>query len=157
MDEIKDLLGEADKQDDVSARAYSKLMAQMTEVERDKNLKGFEATAVKCLCEPIGRMLMKFCYQNEEFALAVERNEGSLLDLLRGIVKMSTKDKPMVSDVEAYAKAVKFYLPAGEIICSFRVNLPEERDDDLLDLESVTAKPEQNSAIILDVFGVEDL
>jgi hypothetical protein len=70
---------------------------------------------------------------------------------------MSTRDKPMISDVEAYAKAVKFYLPAGEIVCSFRVNLPEERDDDLLDLEVVSPVPEQSSAIILDVFDVGEI
>ena len=141
----------------ICERAAEKVAAEMEAVKSDKSLKGFEATAVKCLCDPIGKMIMKFCYQNEEFALAVERYERPLIESLREIVKMSTRDKPMVSDVEAYAKAVKFYLPAGEIICSFRVNLPEERDDDLLDLESVTAEPKQNSAIILDVFGVEDL
>ena len=136
-------------------RASEKLIAQMKAVETDKSLKGFEATAVKYLCEPIGRMLMKFCYQNEEFAQAVERFDRPLIDLLREIANMSTRDKPGVSDVEAYAKAVKFYLPAGEVICSFRVNLPEERDDDLFDLES--AVPEaQSSAIILDLFATEE-
>jgi hypothetical protein len=58
--------------------------------------------------------------------------------------------------VEAYAKAVKFYLPAGEIICSFRVNLPEERDEDLIDLESVAVPDVSSSAIILDIFGTEE-
>lgn len=140
----------------VSERAAEKLAAQMEAVRQDKSLKNFEATAVKCLCEPIGKMLTRFCYQNEEFALAVERSDGTMLDMLRGIVKMSTRDKPMVSDVEAYAKAVKFYLPAGEVICSFRVNLPEERDDDLLDLENVTV-PEQSSAIILDLFDTGEV
>lgn len=137
-------------------RASEKLMAQMKAVETDKSLKGFEATAVKYLCEPIGRMLMKFCYQNEEFAQAVERFDRPLIDLLREIAKMSTRDKPGVSDVEAYAKAVKFYLPAGEVICSFRVNLPEERDDDLFDLESAAVPEAQSSAIILDLFATEE-
>ena len=137
-------------------RAAEKLTQQMKAVSEDKSLKGFEATAVKYLCDPIGKMLMKFCYQNEEFAQAVERFDKPLIDLLREIAKMSTRDKPGVSDVEAYAKAVKFYLPAGEVICSFRVNLPEERDDDLFDLESTAVPEAQSSAIILDVFGVED-
>ena len=141
----------------VCERAAQKIAAEIEAVKSDKGLKGFEATAVKCLCDPIGKMIMKFCYQNEEFALAVERCERPLIESLREIVKMSTRDKPMISDVEAYAKAVKFYLPAGEIICSFRVNLPEERDDDLLDLESIGAAPQQNEAIILDVFGVGEI
>lgn len=141
----------------ICERAAEKVAAEMEAVKSDKGLKGFEATAVKCLCDPIGKMIMKFCYQNEEFALAVERCERPLIESLREIVKMSTRDKPMVSDVEAYAKAVKFYLPAGEIICSFRVNLPEERDDDLLDLEAVMPVPEQSSAIILDVFDVGEI
>lgn len=137
-------------------RAAEKLTQQMKAVSEDKSLKGFEATAVKYLCEPIGKMLMKFCYQNEEFAQAVERFDKPLIDLLREITKMSTRDKPGVSDIEAYAKAVKFYLPAGEVICSFRVNLPEERDDDLFDLESADVSEAQSSAIILDVFGTEE-
>lgn len=138
----------------VQERAAEKVNAEMEAVKQDKGLKGFEATAVKYLCEPIGKMIMKFCYQSEEFALAVERCDRPLIESLREIVKMSTRDKPGVSDVEAYAKAVKFYLPAGEVICSFRVNLPEERDDDLLDLEAVAVPEAQSSAIILDVFGV---
>ena len=141
----------------ICERAAEKVAAEIEAVKSDKGLKGFEATAVKCLCDPIGKMIMKFCYQNEEFALAVERCERPLIESLREIVKMSTRDKPMISDVEAYAKAVKFYLPAGEIICSFRVNLPEERDDDLLDLEAVMPVPEQSSAIILDVFDVGEI
>lgn len=140
----------------ISERAVEKLSAEMEAVKQDKNLKGFEATAVKCLCEPIGMMLMKFCYQNEEFAQAVERFDRSLIELLKEIVKMSTKDKPMVSDVEAYAKAVKFYLPAGEIACSFKINLPEERDNDLIDLEAAAA-PTHSDNIILDVFGVGEI
>lgn len=139
----------------VCDRAAEKLAAEMEAVKQDKGLKGFEATAVKYLCEPIGKMIMKFCYQNEEFALAVERCERPFVEALKEITKMSTKDKPGVSDVEAYAKAVKFYLPAGEIICSFRVNLPEERDEDLIDLESVAVPDVSSSAIILDIFGTE--
>lgn len=140
----------------VCDRAAEKLAAEMEAVKQDKGLKGFEATAVKYLCEPIGKMIMKFCYQNEEFALAVERCERPFVEALKEITKMSTKDKPGVSDVEAYAKAVKFYLPAGEIICSFRVNLPEERDEDLIDLESVAVPDVSSSAIILDIFGTEE-
>lgn len=140
----------------VSDIASEKLRGQMDAVNQDKSLKGFEATMIKYLCGPIGNMLIKFCYQNEEFARAIERFDKPLIDLLKDIAKMSTREKPGVSDVEAYAKAVKFYLPAAEVICSFRVNLPEERDDDLLDLESF-AEPQQSSAIILDVFGTEDL
>lgn len=136
-------------------RAADKLREQKEAAKTDKGLKGFEATMVKYLCDPIGNMLIKFCYQNEEFAQAVERFERPIIELLKEICKMSSKDKPGVSDVEAYAKAVKFYLPAAEVICSFRVNLPEERDDDLIDLEAV-AVSEQSSAMILDVFGVED-
>lgn len=140
---------------DICTRAADKLREQMEAAKQDKGLKGFEATMVKYLCEPIGNILIKFCYQNEEFAQAVERFDKPFVDLLKEICKMSSREKPGVSDVEAYAKAVKFYLPAAEVICSFRVNLPEERDDDLLDLEAV-AVPEQSSAMILDVFGVED-
>ena len=142
---------------DIGTMAAEKLAAQIEDAKGNKSLKGFEATAIKYLAEPIGNMLIKFCYQNEEFAQAVERFDKPLIDLLHEICKMSTKDKPGISDVEAYAKAVKFYLPAAEVICSFRVNLPEERDDDLLDLESFAAPEEHTGAIILDLFGTGEV
>lgn len=141
----------------ICEKAAGKISLEMLDACKDTTLKGFEATAVKYLCEPIGKMTMKFCYQNEEFALAVERCDRPFIELLKEIVKMSTRDKPGVSDVEAYAKAVKFYLPAGEVICSFRVNLPDERDNDLLDLESFEPQDESGGAIILDLFGTGEL
>ena len=98
----------------ISDIASEKLRGQMDAVNQDKSLKGFEATMIKYLCGPIGNMLIKFCYQDEEFARAIERFDKPLIDLLKDIAKMSTREKPGVSDVEAYAKAVKFYLPAAE-------------------------------------------
>ena len=38
----------------VCDRAAAKLAAEMEAAKQDKGLKGFEATAVKYLCEPIG-------------------------------------------------------------------------------------------------------
>lgn len=143
------------QENSVSERAAEKLAAEMEAVKKDTQSKGFESTAIKYLSEPVGRMMMKFCYQNEEFALAVERCERPFIELLRGIVKLSGRDKPGISDVEAYAQAVKFYLPAGEVSCSFRVSLPEERDDDLIDLEAEIPS-ESGGAIILDLFGAEE-
>ena len=141
----------------IGDRAAEKLAAEMAAVQANKDLKGFEANIVKYLCKPIGDMLTRFCFQNEKFAQAVERFDKPLIDLLREIAKMSTRDKPGVSDVEAYVKAVKFYLPAAEVICSFRVNLPDERDNDLLDLEAFAEPQEQSSAIILDLFGTGEI
>ena len=108
----------------------------------------------KVLAEEIGKMLTRFCYQNEEFAQAVDRCDKTLTDIVEGITS-TTSGKAALSDVEAYAAAVKYYLPAAQVIVSFRVNLPDEFDDDLLVLED-DANSAESQAIILDLFNTEE-
>ncbi len=108
----------------------------------------------KLLAEEIGKMLIRFCYQNEEFALAVQRCDKTLIDIVEDITKTS-QGKAALSDVEAYAAAVKHYLPAAQVVVSFRVNLPEEIDSDLIELEE-GAGDAGTSAMILDLFGTEE-
>lgn len=108
----------------------------------------------KILAEEIGKMLTRFCYQNEEFALAVQRCDKTLVDIVEDITK-TTSNKAALSDVEAYAAAVKHYLPAAQVVVSFRINLPDELDDDLMELEEGVGDA-GTSAMILDLFGAEE-
>ena len=108
----------------------------------------------KILAEEIGKMLTRFCYQNEEFALAVQRCDKTLVDIVEDITK-TTSNKAALSDVEAYAAAVKHYLPAAQVVVSFRINLPDELDDDLIELEEGVGDA-GTSAMILDLFGAEE-
>lgn len=111
----------------------------------------------KIMIDDLSRMLTKFCYQSEEFAEAVEKSDRTLLSIVEDIMKLVSPTNPGISDVTAYMTAVKAYLSEAEVICSFRINIHKEQDDDLLDLESF-AQPEeaQSGAIILDLFTSED-
>ena len=138
--------------------AADKIMMQVPEC-RDK-LQKEKATGIAAakkamklmLVEEIGKMIAKFCYQNEDFAAAVEKCDKELSAVVDEIINGVDQSKPSLSDVEAYMKAVKAYLPEAEVICSFRINIHKEFDDDLLDLESFAA-PQTGGAIILDLFG----
>ncbi len=111
----------------------------------------------KIMIDDLCRMLTKFCYQNEEFAEAVEKSDRTLLSIVEDIMKLVSPTNPGITDVTAYMTAVKAYLSEAEVICSFRINIHKEQDDDLLDLESFAQPAEaQSGAIILDLFTSED-
>ena len=134
----------------VSDEAAAKLEAELAEAL--SAYKGADTViAIKrALAPAIARMLTKFAYQDEEFATAVARG-GTLLDNVNAIAKDITRDKPALSDVDAYIKAVKFYLPAAEVTVSFRVAMPNELDADLGDINAA----DESHAIILDLFDSE--
>lgn len=130
----------------------------------DKAFKGSTVSLLikRSLAPSVAGMLMKFCYQNEEFAQAVGRCEKTVIDLINELSKKVTRDNPSLSDVEAYAAAVKFYLPAAQVTVSFRILLPEERDDDLifLNMEAEQTTDDGSSAeqeaLILDLFNTDE-
>lgn len=109
----------------------------------------------KYLTEPVGNMLIRFCYQDREVAQAVIRSEKTLTDIISAITKDLSRSNPALSDVEAYAAAVKEYLPAAQVTVNFRVLLPNEFDDDL-SLINDTPREEKKKAIILDLFSTEE-
>lgn len=109
----------------------------------------------RALVVPICKMLTKFCYQNEEFAQAVMRCDKELMDNVSELVKDVTRSNPSISDVEAYLRAVRFYLPAAEVTVSFRILLPNEYDDDLLDL-GAEPRDDSGQAIILDLLDTRE-
>ena len=106
------------------------------------------------LIDEVSRMLIRFCYQSEEFAGEVLQCERSLSDAVDALMKSIGPDKPQLSDVEAYAAAVQFYIPSAQVTVSFRLNIPTELDEDLAELNDIE---EENHAIILDLFGTEEL
>lgn len=130
-------------------RAADKLHREAEAVSKMKG-SGYPASIMREIAGPICSMLVRFCYQEETFADAVLGKDEKLMDCISGIVKLSTREKPVVSDLEAYKEAVRFYLPDGKVTMSCRVVIPVERDDDLLDLG--TCDEEQSGeAIILEL------
>lgn len=121
------------------------------EAEAVSKLKGteFKQIALRTLAGPICSMLVKFCYQEELFAEAITKTDKKLFDCLSAILKLETKEKPLISDLDACAEAVRFYIPEGKVTMSCRVVIPVERDDDLLDLGTLD-DDSQGEAIILD-------
>ncbi|MBP3376219.1 MAG: hypothetical protein J6L83_05600 [Clostridia bacterium] len=148
---------------DIGTLAAEKIAAQMKEAtEKLKGEKGGGVAAARramklVLIEEIGKMISKFCYQNDEFAEAVERYEKTILDVVEEVTKDVDQNNPSLSDVVAYMRAVKCYLSEAEVICSLRINIHKEIDDDLLDLESFAVPDEQSGAIILDLFGTGEV
>ena len=148
---------------DIGTLAAEKIAAQMKEAtEKLKGEKGGGVAAARraiklVLIEEIGKMISKFCYQNDEFAEAVERYDKTILDVVEEVTKDVDQNNPSLSDVVAYMRAVKCYLSEAEVICSFRINIHKEVDDDLLDLDSFAVPDEQSGAIILDLFGTGEV
>ena len=65
------------------------------------------------LIHPIGEMLISFCKQDQRFADAVFEKKETLSDCVKAVANGVTY---MISDVDAYKKAVKFYLPGADIV-----------------------------------------
>lgn len=133
--------------------AAEKLQGAMKQVA-GRNCVDGKAHATKYLCEQIGRMLIKFCYQSEDFAAAVVDRKGDLYACTKEIIDKGW-DKKGVSDVEAYADAVKYYMPGATVRATFRIDAPRETDDDLFFDEPTSTGTDESAhtAIILDLFG----
>lgn len=150
--------------ENVGDRAVEKLTAELKagkeQLSKEKASGGIalaKKEMKKIMVDDLSRMLTKFCYQSEEFAEAVEKSDRTLLSIVEDIMKLVSPTNPGISDVTAYMTAVKAYLSEAEVICSFRINIHKEQDDDLLDLESFAQPAEaQSGAIILDLFTSED-
>lgn len=133
--------------------AAEKLQGEMQQVAGRSCVDG-KSHATKYLCEQIGKMLVKFCYQSEDFAAAVVERKGDLYACTKEIIDKRW-NKMGVSDVEAYADAVKYYMPGATVRATFRIDAPRETDDDLLFDEPPPAGTDEpaHTAIILDLFG----
>ena len=147
---------------DVMTKAVDKLTAELEEIKKIKpnNARDYENVKLTVLGPPVCEMLMRFVYQSELFAEAVADCTKTLIDCLKEAARIITKDNPNVDGTLIYAAAVKFYLPRGEIRCSFRIEVPSEVDDDLFDVNMAASElkaKEKNSAIILDLFDTGEV
>lgn len=93
---------------------------------------GGRGACEKYMAGEICKMLERFCYQSEDFARAVVDRRGTLGECVSGIVGGHWPKG--ISDVEAYAEAVKYYMPGAKVRATFRIDAPVEEDSDLLDL-----------------------
>jgi hypothetical protein len=145
-----------DKNTNVADIAADKLSAEM-QAAKDKfaaTKNSHIAMIQHALTDPVGNMLIRFCYQDTEVAQAVERSEKTLTEVIIAVAKDISRSNVSLADVEAYARAVKEYLPAAQVNVTFRVLLPNELDDDLALVNN--APREKPQAIILDLFGTEE-
>ena len=157
---VKGEIGMENNQVEASLKAADKLLCEIEKAKKCFTTKGTQLTKVKhAMVEPVGKMLIKFCYQNDEFAMAVERCDIELHQVIEKVMENITRESPSISDAEAYALAVKCYLPAAEVSVSIRVILPEERDEDLLFLnpEISAASEGDTRAMILDLFDTGEV
>ena len=93
---------------------------------------GSRGACERYMAGEICKMLERFCYESEDFAKAVVDRRGTLGECVSGIVGGHWPKG--VSDVEAYAEAVKYYMPGAKVRATFRIDAPVEEDSDLLDL-----------------------
>ena len=93
---------------------------------------GSRGACERYMAGEICKMLERFCFQSEDFAKAVVDRRGTLGECVSGIVGGHWPKG--VSDVEAYAEAVKYYMPGAKVRATFRIDAPVEEDSDLLDL-----------------------
>lgn len=145
-----------DKNTNVADIAADKLSVEM-QAAKDKFAAAKNSHIARiqhALTDPVGNMLIRFCYQDTEVAQAVERSEKTLTEVIIAVTKDISSSNVSLSDVEAYARAVKEYLPAAQVNVTFRVLLPNELDDDLALVNN--APREKPQAIILDLFGTEE-
>lgn len=111
----------------VQEAAAARLEKEFTEIGQKKATGGREAM-LRYMAKPVGEMLERFCWQSEDFAAAVAERKATLRDCLSAILSGATYG---ISDVEAYAAAVKFYMPGAKVRATFRVDAPVETDFDL--------------------------
>lgn len=143
----------------ISDQASDKLLCEIENAKKFFPEKGTTETLMKrSMVDPLGQMMIRFCYQDEEFATAVLRSDRELHQVVNEVMKNVTRDHPSLSDAEAYVLAVKCYLPAAEVNVSIRVILPEERDSDLLLIGTgIETDTNESRAMILDLFDTGEV
>lgn len=112
----------------IGERAAEKIALQISEA-KDK-LKGEMGGGIAAarramklvLIQEIGNMISRFCYQNEEFASAVEKCEKTLLEIVEEVTKDVDQNNPSLSDVVAYTVLP---MKKGSIIMFFLRGYPK--------------------------------
>ena len=101
-----------------------------------KQVKGQKETA---MASAVLDMLHEFCIQSSAFAKAVAEG-GSFADCMSAVAKGVGSS---ISDIDAYKKAVRFYLPGADIVVKMDIQM--------------TAQQQKEEALQSMSFSLEDL
>lgn len=74
------------------------------------------------MATPVLDAIHEFCIQSEDFAKAVAEG-GSFADCMKAVAKGVGNS---ISDLEAYKKAVAFYLPSAEIVVQMKITVGDQ-------------------------------
>ena len=99
-------------------------MDAITKIEQEIKAPGKLSRIEAAMLEPVGKMLIGFCRQDQRFAEAVFEKKETLTDCMHAVSKGVTY---ALSDVEAYKRAVQFYFPAAEVDFKCVIVLPAEK------------------------------
>ena len=92
---------------------------EKTTAER-KQVKGQKETA---MANAVLDMLHEFCIQSSVFAKAVAEG-GSFADCMSAVAKGVGNS---ISDIDAYKKAVRFYLPGADIVVKMDIQMAAQQ------------------------------
>ena len=99
-------------------------MDAITKLEQEIKSPGKLSKIEGALIHPIGKMMISFCRQDQRFADAVFEKKETLSDCVKAVAQGVAY---MISDVDAYKKAVQFYFPAADVDFKCVVVLPAEK------------------------------
>lgn len=99
--------------DNLASKAAQKLDTERSAVKGQKEL---------AMAGPVAAAIKDFCVQNEDFAKAVAEG-GSFAECMKAVAKGTGN---YISDVDAYRKAVEFYLPGAKVQMQLNITLAEE-------------------------------
>lgn len=102
------------------------------------------------LMKPICEMLISFCLQDTRFADAVFEKKETLSDCVKAVAHGVTY---MISDVDAYKKAVQFYFPAADVDFKCVIVLPAEKSG-VVTRGIGLAADEESEEITLSLFDI---
>ena len=89
------------------------------------DIKSIKGNAQSFIAEKTAQTLRQFCEQEQEFAQAVEQSGKTFQQCLDYVIKGMVKSGStgILSDLDAYNRAVKFYFPCAEVHQRFELDL----------------------------------
>jgi hypothetical protein len=113
-------------------QAIQKINAEQKQVSGSKE---------KAMANAVFQVVHDFCLQEERFAQAVV-DGGTFADCMKAVAKGVGNS---ISDLDAYKKAVKFYLPDADIKIQMSIQLPGD---------SAPEPTPSNNPLVLDLFDL---
>ena len=80
------------------------------------------------IAKEVKNALINFCEQEGKLAEAIIKSTKTFKECLKSIVA-DTKSRQYISDIDAYRRAVIFYLPEAEIECKMTVKAKNSTED----------------------------